>query len=197
MDMIRSLFAKEGQQGSQSALDSVLQTALAGPQPLASHAEQFEDQFEDAWEAAEVEPPFEEIWEQQQPEQPQTVIQGPNPSQFKDMDEFTEFWQEMCTLAQGKDQEYVLDPNNPYIHEEQLYERALEFSRNFDLRNAILALEAELVKNPSNSEAWVLLGQLNAENDEDSRAIASFLRGHENDPYNLECLLQLGISLIN
>lgn len=41
---------------------------------------------------------------------------------------------------------------------------------------AVLALEAECQRNPSNAEAWRLLGTVQAENDDDQQAIAAMNR---------------------
>ena len=40
----------------------------------------------------------------------------------------------------------------------------------------MLALEAECQRNPSNAEAWRLLGTVQAENDDDQQAIAAMNR---------------------
>lgn len=44
------------------------------------------------------------------------------------------------------------------------------------LSEATLALEAECQRNPSNAEAWRLLGTVQAENDDDQQAIAAMNR---------------------
>ena len=41
------------------------------------------------------------------------------------------------------------------------------------LTEAALALEAEVRANPTNAEAWRLLGTVHAENDDDNQAIAA------------------------
>ena len=41
---------------------------------------------------------------------------------------------------------------------------------------AVLALEAECQRSPSNAEAWRLLGTVQAENDDDQQAIAAMNR---------------------
>ena len=42
-----------------------------------------------------------------------------------------------------------------------------------------------------------MLGQLYQENDQDDFAILAFKEAHEADPYDLDCLLALGISFTN
>ena len=60
--------------------------------------------------------------------------------------------------------------------------------------NADAGLEAEAA---DAAEAWRMLGQSHAEHDEDRRAIACLERAVEEDPYNLEALLALGVSYVN
>ncbi|CAM9363071.1 unnamed protein product [Phaeothamnion confervicola] len=66
-----------------------------------------------------------------------------------------------------------------------------------DIAEAVLCFEAELQRDPGNSEAWRMLGQSHAENDQDPLAITCLERAVEHDPYNLEALLALGVSYVN
>lgn len=65
------------------------------------------------------------------------------------------------------------------------------------LTEAVLAIEAECQRSPNNAEAWRLLGCVQAENDDDSQAIAAMNRALAIDPNNLETLLSLGVSHTN
>ena len=47
------------------------------------------------------------------------------------------------------------------------------------ITEAILALEAEVHRNPTHSKAWQYLGQAHAENDRDNQAIISLERAVE------------------
>lgn len=60
-----------------------------------------------------------------------------------------------------------------------------------------MALEAEINKNPDNSEAWLILGKIHTENDRDDLAMQCFLKAIDADPFNGEALLALGISCTN
>ena len=60
-----------------------------------------------------------------------------------------------------------------------------------------LLLEALLQIDSQNSQAWTLLGQCHAENDEDKKAIICLLHAKETDPYNLDSLLALGTCYVN
>lgn len=64
-------------------------------------------------------------------------------------------------------------------------------------REALLALQVEVQRNPESSEGWRQLGQLYAEMDQDIEAIQCLRKGHEVDPYNLDSLLALGVSCTN
>lgn len=52
-------------------------------------------------------------------------------------------------------------------------------------------------KNKENAEAWRLLGKLFQENDQDDFAIIALRKAHEADPYDLDSLIELGISSTN
>ena len=65
------------------------------------------------------------------------------------------------------------------------------------IQEAILCLEAEVQSNKENAEAWRLLGQLFQENDQDEFAIIALRNAHDQDPYDLDSLLSLGISSAN
>ena len=74
-----------------------------------------------------------------------------------------------------KDKEIVFAENNPFMEEKEPETRAKELIENGRIDDAILALEAEVQKNPDNASAWRLLGQLHQENDEDDKAIVCLL----------------------
>lgn len=65
------------------------------------------------------------------------------------------------------------------------------------ITESILALEAEVHRNPQNSKAWQYLGQAHAENDKDTQAITCLARAVEVDPQNLEALAALAVSYTN
>jgi len=76
-----------------------------------------------------------------------------------------------------------------------------------DLDHAILALEAELTRRPDHAEAWRMLGQCHAENDEDKKAIACLERAieqvreggreeEEEEEEEEEGMLEIGIDLV-
>lgn len=65
------------------------------------------------------------------------------------------------------------------------------------LQEAIVALEAAVDRNPNSSEGWRLLGECHADNEQDIEAIHCLKKGHGVDPYNLDSLMALGVSLTN
>lgn len=92
---------------------------------------------------------------------------------------------------------YVLAENNPFLTDSDSYSKGRELFKAGILNEAVLALEAECQRNPSNSEAWRLLGTVQAENDDDKQAIAAMNRALAADPQNPEVLLSLGVSHTN
>ncbi|KAK1293647.1 Peroxisome biogenesis protein 5 [Acorus calamus] len=92
---------------------------------------------------------------------------------------------------------YVFSDVNPYVGHPNPLREGQELFRKGLLSEAVLALEAEVLKNPDNAEGWRLLGITHAENDDDQQAIASMMRAQEVDPTNLEVLLALGVSHTN
>jgi peroxin-5 len=62
---------------------------------------------------------------------------------------------------------------------------------------AILALEMEVQRNPTNPAAWQALGQAHAENDKDNLAIISLEKAVQVDPENLDALAALAVSYTN
>ncbi|WVZ92309.1 hypothetical protein U9M48_038386 [Paspalum notatum var. saurae] len=92
---------------------------------------------------------------------------------------------------------YVFSEMNPYVGHPNPMQEGQELFRKGLLSEAVLALEAEVLKNPDNSEGWRLLGVTHAENDDDQQAIAAMMRAHQANPTNLEVLLALGVSHTN
>ncbi|KAL8520864.1 hypothetical protein ACS0TY_011426 [Phlomoides rotata] len=84
-----------------------------------------------------------------------------------------------------------------FVKEQMVLKQKSDSSKGGLLSEAVLALEAEVLKNPDNAEGWRLLGIAHAENDDDQQAIAAMMRAHDVDPTNLEVLLALGVSHTN
>ncbi|KAL4859835.1 Peroxisome biogenesis protein 5 [Chlorella vulgaris] len=92
---------------------------------------------------------------------------------------------------------YVFAADNPFLLDTDSESKGRELFRRGVLTEAVLALEAECQRSPSNAEAWRLLGTVQAENDDDQQAIAAMNRALAADPSNLDVLLSLGVSHTN
>ncbi len=60
---------------------------------------------------------------------------------------------------------------NPYVGHPNPLKEGQELFRKGLLSEAVLALEAEVLKNPENAEGWRLLGIAHAENDDDQQVM--------------------------
>merc|ERR1719199_2261310 len=96
-----------------------------------------------------------------------------------------------------RNNEYKFQGDNPFVESADPLAEAQRLLREGRDREALLALEAEVQRNPESSEGWRMLGQLYAELDQDVEAIQCLRKGHEVDPYNLDSLLALGVSCTN
>ena len=96
-----------------------------------------------------------------------------------------------------EDYEFVDVEDNPYANYPDAFKKGVELFQDGHLSQAILALEAELHKNPSNSQCWHLLGQAHAENDKDTKAIQALLKAVDADKNNLDAAMALAVSFTN
>ena len=101
-------------------------------------------------------------------------------------------------LKPSVEKHYEFCQLNPFInHPEPRLDLSRKFLQAENCNDAILAAEAAARLNPGDAEAWRILGELHASQDNDSQAILCFQKSHSADPYNLQSLLNLGISLSN
>ncbi|XP_040960183.1 uncharacterized protein [Gossypium hirsutum] len=66
---------------------------------------------------------------------------------------------------------FAFSDMNPYVGHQNPLKEGQELLRKGLLSEAVLALEAEIMKNPENAEGWRLLGITHAENDDDQKVI--------------------------
>ncbi|XP_039116820.1 peroxisome biogenesis protein 5 [Dioscorea cayenensis subsp. rotundata] len=112
-------------------------------------------------------------------------------------DSFDNFMNEQRKQSDTSRGIYEFSDMNPYVGRPNPLKDGQDLFRKGLLSEAVLALEAEVLKNPENAEGWRLLGITHAENDDDQQAIASMMRAQQVDPANLEVLLALGVSYTN
>jgi peroxin-5 len=111
-------------------------------------------------------------------------------------------WQEALAKARAeaaapKDAYKFGQDANPFLDSKDSFADGLALLKAGRLKEAISAFEATVQKQPDHAEAWRYLGQSNAENEEESGAIAALLQCINRDPYNLDALLMLGVSYTN
>ncbi|KAH1063029.1 hypothetical protein J1N35_028016 [Gossypium stocksii] len=102
---------------------------------------------------------------------------------------YDEFLNEQLAAKQRSDASrgvYVFSDMNPYVGHQNPLKEGQEPLRKGLLSEAVLALEAEVMKNPENAEGWRLLGITHAESDDDQQVIAAMMCAQEADPTNLE-----------
>ncbi|XP_028282510.1 PEX5-related protein isoform X2 [Parambassis ranga] len=131
----------------------------------------------------------------------------------------TEFWDKMQAeweelarrnwLEESEDQQpgapsvspaekgYHFNPNNPYREWPSAFAEAQDRAREGDLNAAVLLLEAAIMQDPQDSEAWQVLGMTQAENENEQGAIVSLQRCLELRPNNLSALMALAVSFTN
>lgn len=70
---------------------------------------------------------------------------------------------------------YVFSDLNPYVGHPNPLKEGQDLFRKGLLSEAVLALEAEVLKSPENAEGWRLLGIAHAENDDDQQVMLRLL----------------------
>jgi peroxin-5 len=92
---------------------------------------------------------------------------------------------------------YVFQTENPFLADPEALEKGVEFFDQGKLNECILALEATVQQDPTNTNAWTQLGKAHAENDKDKLAILALEQAVAVDHGNLDALMALAVSLTN
>eukprot|EP01127_Copromyxa_protea_P020623 TRINITY_DN691_c1_g1_i1.p1 TRINITY_DN691_c1_g1~~TRINITY_DN691_c1_g1_i1.p1 ORF type:complete len:411 (+),score=82.96 TRINITY_DN691_c1_g1_i1:210-1442(+) len=102
-------------------------------------------------------------------------------------------WSEYEKLFMG----YQFQENNPYLGNSSAMSIGIQLFNEGNLPEAILALEAAVQADKTNSSAWMKLGQAQAENDQDKQAISALEQAVALDHTNTEALISLAVSHTN
>ena len=99
--------------------------------------------------------------------------------------------------------DYMFEAQNPFLEKPQdtklnPFDEGIQIIRTHgNLSLAALAFEAAVQQDPSHVEAWVLLGQSQAQNEKESPAIRALEHALTLDPNNLQALMGLAVSYTN
>eukprot|EP00943_MAST-04B_sp_MAST-4B-sp1_P008743 g8743.t1 len=110
---------------------------------------------------------------------------------------FEQIWQEATNQIVNQSI-YTFAETNKFKEQSNLFQKGIELFNEGEIRDAILAFQAHVQHEvDDSSEGWRMLGKCHQEHDEDRQAIECLKRAVEEDPYNLDALLDLGVSYVN
>ncbi|KAF9563766.1 Peroxisomal membrane signal receptor PTS1 [Mortierella alpina] len=93
---------------------------------------------------------------------------------------------------------YTFEPNNHYLtHPDPMSEGMRLIEQDGSLSEAALAFEAAVQKDADNSNAWMMLGNVQAQNEKEEPAIRALEMALQIDPNNLEVYMNLAVSYTN
>lgn len=94
--------------------------------------------------------------------------------------------------------EYVFETNNPFMtHANPMQEGLRMMNEGGSLSEIALAFEAVVQKDPGNSEAWMHLGNVQAQNEKEEPAIRALEKAVQVDERNFSAMMSLAVSYMN
>ncbi|CAH1114123.1 unnamed protein product [Psylliodes chrysocephalus] len=129
------------------------------------------------------------FWDNLQEEMKKVSESDVDPSQLW-IDEFNSYYNTTT-------KDYEFSEENPMLDILKPLERGKQFLEEGDFPSAVLCFEAAVKQEPENSEAWLLLGTTQAENEQDPNAISALNKCLQLDPTNLKGLMALAVSYTN
>lgn len=125
---------------------------------------------------------------------------GDEYDQWKDFDGLGHDFDGLRTFdrSRGEMGHYLFEENNLFNDVPNAFEEGMKIVREGgNLSLASLAFEAAVQKNDDFVEAWVALGQAQAQNEKESPAIRALEHALKLDPDNLDALMGLAVSYTN
>ncbi|KAM4772633.1 PEX5-related protein [Rhinophrynus dorsalis] len=101
------------------------------------------------------------------------------------------------TGTSSKETGYYFHMENPFRECSGAFEEGMKKLKEGDLHLTILYLEAAILQDPNDAEAWQYLGITQAENENEQAAIVSLQRCLQLQPNNLKALMALAVSYTN
>ncbi|KAM4659288.1 PEX5-related protein isoform 4-T4 [Amazona ochrocephala] len=153
--------------------------------PLLSRNHSLEEEFERAKAAVESDTEF---WDKMQAEWEEMARRNWISENQETPGQVT-----ISTIEKG----YYFHTENPFKDWPGAFEEGLKKMKEGDLLVTILYLEAAILQEPNDAEAWQFLGITQAENENEPAAIVALQRCLELQPNNLKALMALAVSYTN
>ncbi|XP_017666285.1 PREDICTED: PEX5-related protein isoform X2 [Lepidothrix coronata] len=153
--------------------------------PLLSRNHSLEEEFERAKAAVESDTEF---WDKMQAEWEEMARRNWISDNQETPGQVT-----ISTIEKG----YYFHTDNPFKDWPGAFEEGLKKMKEGDLPVTILYLEAAILQEPNDAEAWQFLGITQAENENEQAAIVALQRCLELQPNNLKALMALAVSYTN
>ncbi|KAF9116689.1 Peroxisomal membrane signal receptor PTS1 [Mortierella sp. AM989] len=105
---------------------------------------------------------------------------------------------DLSTIAAPQLGPYTFETNNPYLtHPDPMAEGIQLTEQGGSLSEAALAFEAAVQQDENNSRGWMMLGNVQAQNEKEEPAIRALERAVQVDANNLDAYMNLAVSYTN